>query len=299
MLLRNRLLGGVAFGALRAAENDAGAPPVEGSDTAPIQAVEAGAPPPVAATPPAAQDDATPPADGELPLGDQPAEPKADWRDKEIKRKHAQLKAKEARETELLRENEELRALAERATRPAAEAPAASDAPPAPATPRAAAAPAVDPTAVRTEAERIVAQQNYDKDCATAYESGAKAYGKEWDTSIERLKDLGGFDTETMVGLLATDNPAKVLHELGKNPDQYHRIMELPPAKRLNEMAKIASTQPPKPKISEAPAPVEPVGGRSSPDSLELRDDLTDEEWNRRRDAQERQAWLRKTGKAA
>jgi hypothetical protein len=55
----------------------------------------------------------------------------------------------------------------------------------------------------------------------------------------------------------------------------------------------------PKPKLSEAPAPVEQVGGRGGASNTELRDDLSDDDWNAIRDKQERERWAKKNGRAA
>ena len=99
-----------------------------------------------------------------------------------------------------------------------------------------------------------------------------------------------------MNGLLACDDPVKVLFELGKNPDHYHRIMELPIERRIIEMEKLA-TQPAKIKtVSDAPPPVNPVGGRAAPAAQTLRDDMDDDKYFPIRRAQRQAAWERKNG---
>ena len=102
---------------------------------------------------------------------------------------------------------------------------------------------------------------------------------------------LGGFDQDTMNGILASDDPAKALYELGKNPDQYHRIMELPVPRRIIEIGKIAMQAASPKKVSEAPAPVTPVGGRAAPAATTLDDKMDDDKWFQTRRAQRRAKW--------
>lgn len=284
MLLRSSLMSSSYFSPVRAPDDGTGAadPPV----------VDEGDPPAASGDLPAVTGESDPPATPAVA-----SEPKPDWRDRELGRKHRQnqdlKRALEDRE----RENADLRAIAERA---AAAPPVEGDPPAAPAVKPAArpAAPAATEDAVRVEAAKLVAKENYDRDCDAAYTSGKKEF-KDWDAALENIKLLGGIEFETMTGLLATDDPARVLHALGSNPDEYHRVMALPPAKRLNEMAKIATVPAPKKKPSEAPAPVDSLGGRGGGAPDDLDDKLTDVEWYARREAQKRKKWLESQGRGA
>jgi hypothetical protein len=155
--------------------------------------------------------------------------------------------------------------------------------------------PADQQAAIDAAAQRIVAQREYETNVNNVNLLGEKAYGAEWQKSIENLVTLGGdgsFTADVMQGILATDDPAHVLYELGRRPAEYQRIMELPQARRQTEMVKLAM-QTNKVKISSAPAPVEPVGGRPAP-SAGLRDDMSDDEWNAARDAIDRKRWEEK-----
>lgn len=235
----------------------------------------------------------------EPPKPTEPAKP--DWRDKEIGKKHAQLKAAKESIAAKEREIEDLRAIAERTSRREPDPAAADDAP----APRAApSSPApVDPALVQNEAQKLIAQRDYDAACNQLVETGQKEYGTKWNEALTTLQTLGGpdgaIDMDTMTGILATDNPSKVLFELGSKPEEYQRIMELPLPKRMTELVKIALTQAPKPKISAAPPPVDPVGGRGAGNANELRDDLPDDEWNRRRTAQKDAKWKARHGASA
>ena len=217
-------------------------------------------------------------ADGEAPkeeakAAETPAEPepkteepKPDWKDRELKSKHRQLS--EAKR--LLKEREDelaaLKALNERVAQPGETRPAA------PAT--------VQQSEVEAAAQRMLAQQRYIEDCNKTAADGEKKFGTEWRDAVQNLEVLGGFDPETMNGLLATDDSAKVLFELGKNPDNYHRIMELPLPKRIIEMGKISMQAEAPKKVSNAPPPVAPVGGRAAPAATTMpTDNDSDEKW--------------------
>lgn len=290
MLLRSSLMSFSYFSPMRAPDDGAGAgDPPETGDTGELPAAVEGDPP--------AAGETDPPAPAPVAAGGEPKPGTKDWRDRELARKHRQNQDLRRQLEESQREQADLRAIAARA----AAAPAADDGDP-PATPvkpaARPAAPVVTEDAVRVEAAKLVAKENYDRDCDAAYTSGKKDF-KDWDAALENIKLLGGIEFETMTGLLATDDPARVLHALGSNPDEYHRVMALPPAKRLNEMAKIAAVPAPKKKPSEAPAPVEGLGGRGGGAPDDLDDKLTDDEWYKRREAQKKQKWLTSQGRGA
>lgn len=202
-----------------------------------------------------------------------PEEPKPDWKEKELKAKHRQLQEAKRREAELQAEIDAKNALLskfnqgtnEQATVPVDE--------------------------VERKAKELVAQQKYIESCNTVAQEGEKTYGEGWKGSLENLELLGGFDTATMNGVLATDAPAKVLFELGKNPEHYHRIMALPLERRIIEMGKLAMQPSNTKPVSNAPAPVNPVGGRAAPAAATLRDDLDDDKWYQIRMAQKRAKW--------
>ena len=200
-------------------------------------------------------------------------EPKPDWKEKELKAKHRQLQDAKRRESEMQAKIEALEALAAKFNQ------------------RTQSEPAVVPLdEVDKRAKEILAQQQYVENCNKAAQEGEQSYKEGWKTAVENLELLGGFDPATMNGVLATDSPAKVIYELGKNPDNYHRIMQLPLEKRIIEMGKLAMSAPSKP-VSNAPAPVNPVGGRTAPPTAVLRDDLDDDKWYAIRRAQRQKKW--------
>lgn len=199
-------------------------------------------------------------------------EPAEDWRDKEIKRKHAKLKETE-RETERLRkENDDLRALAQARAE-------GKDTPP---EPKAAPIPQDE---IQRQARALRDQERYQEQLQSTNSAGESEYKDKWGKALDKLATFGTVDPADMTAILNTDNPAKVLYELGSNPAEYQRLMDLPPAKRLTEIVKISMKETPKaaPNISKAPPPTEPVGNRVSPE-VDLRSEKTsDTDWYAKR----------------
>lgn len=203
---------------------------------------------------------------------DKPAEPvveppKEDWKDKELKAKYRKQKELER----ILAEKE-----AEIAARDAllAKFNQGKD------EPRQTASDEIE----KKVQERLAAEK-YAEQGLKVQEDGEKKFGPAFKEAIGTLEVLGGFDMPTMQGILATDDAAKVLHELGKNPDRYHAIMALPYERRIIEMGKIAMSPASKP-VSNAPAPVNPVGGRAAPARETINDTMDDETWYKLRQQQ-------------
>jgi hypothetical protein len=212
--------------------------------------------------------------------GDKPAEPvKAeekpaeDWRDKELKAKYRRQKELER----VLAEKE-----AEIAARDALLAKfnqGKTDEPK-----------LVPADEIERRANELNEQKQYVENCNKTASEGEKTYGEHWKEAVSNLELLGGFDQKTMNGVLATDAPAKVLYELGKNPDRYYQLMQMPLERRIIEMGKIAMAPNTKP-VSNAPAPVNPVGGRAAPAKETINDNMDDDKWYAVRLAQKRAKW--------
>ena len=90
------------------------------------------------------------------------------------------------------------------------------------------------------------------------------------------------------------ENPSAVLYHLAKNPDEAERIADLPGPKQAREIwaldAKLKSAPPPK-KPSNAPEPINPVGGKSvkgdDMPEVKLADGRVNPEWTKWRNRQE------------
>lgn len=154
---------------------------------------------------------------------------------------------------------------------------------------------------IRREAQKLTAQERYDEGCNQTDARGREYFGNEgWGKVTERLKNFGGVDQTDMVTILATDNPAVVLNELARNPEEYERVMSLPPAKRNNAFVKLGMKSPPKKAAateSKRPAegggaPPRVIQGRRSAataGAVNLYDDKTDDaQWYAQRDKERR-----------
>ena len=128
-----------------------------------------------------------------------------------------------------------------------------------------------------------------------------QALTKSWTDSVAKVRDKyddydevtqdEGFNpTPAMArAMLESDQKAEIAYYLAKNPEEMERIAKLSPLRQAAEVMKledkVASKSPAK-KPSKAPAPIDPVGGKSKGDENALRDDLPIEEWKRRREKQ-------------
>lgn len=148
-----------------------------------------------------------------------------------------------------------------------------------------------------TRARELASQQEFTKACGDVVVSGRKDFA-DFDSRINEIRRLADPNDQTSVmqyntflaAAIETGEAPKLLHQLGGDLNEAHRIMSLPPVKMGVELAKMASRQPGE--ISNAPRPITPVGnkGRShdaiSPDDKDRSDSLSDAEWFRRRNEQ-------------
>jgi hypothetical protein len=287
MTIYDRMLAGVSAMALRAAagegngggdggdDNGGGDPPSDDGqgDDGGDQGDE-GKPKPAAAA-------GDPPADDGDDTPEEPAAHKPDWRDKQIAKQHRLLKERE-------RELAALRTLREAG---GGQADGGAADPPKPQRQQFATQQDFD-AAVAAAAQAKLAEKEANDQATDTHTKGQANYGDKWAASIQTLQALGGLPVEdgSYQGVMATDEPHKVIHYLGQHPDEYHRIMDLPPHKRLTEFVKISMRDEPKPApkkvVSDAPVPAAALNGRSNTMPGELKDELSDDEWYAKRRAQ-------------
>lgn len=150
-------------------------------------------------------------------------------------------------------------------------------------------------TAVAAEAERVanlrLAQQSFNAKCNDVEDKGSKAFGAKWPAAKAQLgilDDEGRIPLDLLTTALETDDPAKVLFELGSDIEKATQFMAMTPLKRAIAMAKIAETKPvaERPQ-SKTPPPVDPLGGRGGGNDRPSDRD-SDEEWNRKEEIRER-----------
>jgi hypothetical protein len=91
--------------------------------------------------------------------------------------------------------------------------------------------------------------------------------------------------------VIATDEPHKLLFELGQDPDEAERLLRLSPAKMGVELGKrLGGGAPARPRATGAPKPITPISQRGrSHDPIaasdpERADRLSTEAWMKRRE---------------
>lgn len=146
--------------------------------------------------------------------------------------------------------------------------------------------------AVEAEATRRAAVAAFNDKCNTTEDAGSKTFGAaKWNAAkanLGILDDEGRIPMELLTTALETDDPAKVLFELGNDIDKATQFMAMTPLRRAIAMAKLAEPKAaPARATSKTPPPVEPIGGKGGGDDRPSDRD-SDEEWNRKEEARER-----------
>lgn len=178
----------------------------------------------------------------------EPQQPKNDWVQRRIdqltREKHEERRQREAAEARL------------RELQPSATAPTTS-APSNPST----------PDQIREEARRLVAQDKFNDACNRVFDAGKTEFGADWDSSLRTFQLLGGAPQEFLEAITSMDDGHKVLQHLGQNPEVAERVLSLPPLRMALELARLETTaaQAKPAPVSQAPAPITPVGGRAAP----------------------------------
>lgn len=151
---------------------------------------------------------------------------------------------------------------------------------------------AVQAEAVKRENEARArqAQADFDAACNAAYQKGKgdPDMAEHFDNAVQNLQQIGFMNRDVLDLVVATEDPARVLYELGSDPDRAASILSLPPAKRAVEIAKLSVVPAPKKApspLSNAPRPVTPIDG-SARTSAEPSDNDSDEVFFAKREAQ-------------
>lgn len=143
-----------------------------------------------------------------------------------------------------------------------------------------------------TLAEQIADQKAFAAKCNSVAESGKKEF-KDFPDALHALIEEAGplvrddGKTPTSLGeqILEADDPAKLIHYLGKNPEIAAELDGLTPGRIARKLAVIEQQMTAKPKTSSAPKPLEPTKGSASA-SNDLSDEVPLDEWLRRRNKQ-------------
>jgi hypothetical protein len=149
-------------------------------------------------------------------------------------------------------------------------------------------------------APQLAEQARYNERCNEVVALGRDLFGAEdFNARVDALKALPDPSDERSIAAYATlirtcvetGEGAKLLYELGKDPDRAEEIMAMPQVKMTLTLAKLmeqAGTKEP----SKAPKPATPIGGKGpssteiNPDDPEMSDKLDTATWIKRREAQ-------------
>lgn len=114
--------------------------------------------------------------------------------------------------------------------------------------------------------EREVVQQQQ--------QAKAKTVADKTENIYAEAQKIPGFDREAFDelpltpaianALIDSDVPAKLMHHLASHPEEAERIAGLSPARQAAEIGKLETKLASAPKVSNAPAPIKPIGTRGS-----------------------------------
>lgn len=139
-----------------------------------------------------------------------------------------------------------------------------------------------------------VALMKFNADCDKIAVDGKKEFA-DFDSAIGILNQVGLIDApdkpQTFLQVATTlENPHKVMHYLGSNPDEASRFRNMEPVKLAQELTRLEFklNQPKSVSISNAPAPIKPINGvaKGEIDVLNPPKDMPMDEWvaaNRKR----------------
>lgn len=104
----------------------------------------------------------------------------------------------------------------------------------------------------------------------------------------EKVGDLTKYiNIPAVAAVIEAENAEDLAYYFGSNPNEFQRIVQLPPRSQVREIGKLEAkllAEPAKPKTpSEAPAPIKPVGGASAASTKKLSEMSQDEFEKKRR----------------
>jgi hypothetical protein len=125
-------------------------------------------------------------------------------------------------------------------------------------------------------ADQKVKAREFDNKANELVKQGKKEFKADFDSSVKSLQSVGalfndnGTPTSLLESVMDCDEPHKVMHFLGSNPDEAEDLLSLSPRAQARAIAKLELklyAETPASVItrtSKAPAPIKPVGSVSS-----------------------------------
>jgi hypothetical protein len=143
----------------------------------------------------------------------------------------------------------------------------------------------------REAAQQSETQKRHVEALTNAWEEKTLRADGKYDDFDEIVGDIKPMNP-LMVAIMDAENGEDVAYYLGKNPGEFKRIAALNQIGQIREIGKLEAkllAEPPKPKTpSKAPAPISPLGGKSSASSSEPSDTDDIETWMKKANAKDR-----------
>ncbi len=119
---------------------------------------------------------------------------------------------------------------------------------------------------VQAEARKVAAAQAFTDRANETYIAGKDKFG-DWDSKMAALGQAGLYSDQLLEAAMESGAPIEVMHHLATELGEAERLTELSPVRMGAEIAKLATklAGPKAARVSNAPAPVEPVNGSVTP----------------------------------
>ena len=234
-----------------------------------------------------------PPTEGQTPPVAPPVDepPKVDWRDRRIGEQQQRLRERNARIAEL-----EAQLRGQPTPQPPAGAP-----PGQPVYQQPPQAPGDIQRQITEAAAQMAAASEFTRRCNEVAESGRRVF-TNFDQRVQRLTGLVDPNDQQQVvhynaflnAAMETGEAARLIYDLGGDLNEASRIMAMEPVKMAVELTRLASRVSTTDR-SNAPPPINPLGSAANslpkntliqPDDADQSDNLSTEEWMRRREEQ-------------
>lgn len=150
------------------------------------------------------------------------------------------------------------------------------------------AAAGMDDAEINRRAAILAEANTFTAKCNAVADKG-KAEIKDWDNVTETFRSLGGLTPSLVEATLAAGegDAHKLIADLAKDPNEAMKVLRMSPMQQAVEMVKRQTKIATPAAISNAPAPITPVGGGNALTSKSLDDpNLTTAEWIALRDAE-------------
>jgi hypothetical protein len=120
---------------------------------------------------------------------------------------------------------------------------------------------------VNRRAAELREAEAFNEACNTTYQKGKESI-PDFDDAVKGYQLLGGLDTrrDYLEAVNSLPNGSQIFYHLGKNLDEGAHVLSLSPVKMALELTKISQKLSKAPAVSNAPAPIKPLGGAANHD---------------------------------